>query len=96
METILNLQKLKNEGYEFVVTNSKNDDGIGGFAKTKEEAESVMWFIIDTDQGGWPVNGSDYIVEPHWINQSPETYNYQSIDSYIDFLQKIQEENAAE
>jgi hypothetical protein len=100
MDTIAKLRKLKEEGYEFVITNSRNDDGIGGFAKSKDEAISVMWSVIDTDQGGWPLYGSDYKVEAHWINQSPEIYNYQSMDSYIDSLERmhtlIDEEEASD
>lgn len=90
METINNLRKAQEQGFNFVVLNNRNDDGIGGVAKTEVECLSVAWQFTDNDQLGWWLYGSDYKVDESW--GTPEGFSYQTIDSYIKELESLIED----
>lgn len=81
MATINQLRKAESEGFKFVVFNGKNDDGIGGVAKTESECLSMAWEFTDIDQSGWWLFGSTYKVDESW--GTPECFSYQTIDEYI-------------
>ena len=87
MKLIEELKDAVLQGFYYVVKSDRNDDGVCGVARSKEEAIRLAWEEHDNHNGGWWRYGSDYEIQEHW--GSPEGFSWETIESCITQLEEL-------